>query len=142
MPALWNKSGGPGVWRGMKAVGGAVVAVVVGLIAAVTPMGPTERAQACSCPDCDAFQDSPLAIRATATSWNYVRDKRGEPVERPTEHPGAPDGARERPVVISVSVTEVFEGQVPQTITISSTHLRPIPASGRLATFRILGMAR
>ena len=103
----------------MKAVLGVAAAVVVGLMAAVTPMGPVERAQACSCGDCDFVTDADLVVRGTVTGWDYQQDAGGDPIEREVEgqNYGESYQPMERPIRMTLAVDAVHKGAAPRTVT-------------------------
>lgn len=95
-------------------------------------------AHACSCPDCDAFRDSPVVVRGTVTGWEFVRDAAGNPVEHVEDEPACADPTRQphsRPIRLSVSVTAVYRGQAPAVILLEeSLYDRYVRAEGSPVT--------
>lgn len=110
-------------------------ALAISAVTAAFPVfesAPTARA--CSCPDCDAFRDSPVVVRGTFTGWDYVRDAEGLPGEQRLDsgvysHPD--DFPIRRPVELTLNVTAVYKGTVPGDLVISTEHYdRYIRAEG------------
>lgn len=91
-------------------------------------------ANACSCPDCDAFRDSPVVVRGTFTGWDYLRDAQGLPVEQRLDSGvySNPDHFPvRRPVELMLHVTAVYKGTAPGDLVISTEHYdRYIRAEG------------
>lgn len=115
-----------------------VVVVAVLVLSAVTAAFPVfesaPTASACSCPDCDAFGDSPVVVRGTFTGWDYVRDLEGLPVEQRLDigvYSNPDHFPVRRPVELTLSVTAVHRGTVPGNLVISTEHYdRYIRAEG------------
>jgi hypothetical protein len=114
-----------------------VVAAVLAISAATAALPVFESAptaNACSCPDCDAFRDSPVVVRGTFIGWDYVRGADGLPVEQRLDsgvysRPG--DFPIRRPVELKLRVTAVYRGTVTGELVISTDHYdRYIRAEG------------
>ena len=88
----------------------AIILLAAGLSAALPAWDRVPTAHACSCPDCDAFRDSPVVVRGTVLNWDYVRDATGQPIESTVLQPSWPDPTRQprqRPIRLLVEVDAV-----------------------------------
>jgi hypothetical protein len=103
----------------------AIILLAAGLSAALPAWDRVPTAHACSCPDCDAFRDSPVVVRGTVLNWDYVRDASGQPLESTVLQPSWPDPKRQprqRPIRLLVEVDAVYRGEVYARIAVSDYH--------------------
>lgn len=103
----------------------AIILLTAGLSAAIPAWDHVPTAHACSCPDCDAFRDSPVVVRGTVLGWDYVRDASGNPIESTVLQPSWPDPdrqPRQRPIRLLVDVAAVYRGEVYARIVLSEYH--------------------